>query len=263
MPWQNHMFLPNTMPIKLSSPADCHFYLKIIQDLHLQLLTLGTLIFPRTVTKRNFKRQKRPKINQSLPLPPFYWCFSTYFDTKFNKSSTALLTRSRTNFNTKNTLFGHTRTKPAISFRKCPKQPNSSSKRSINQRTSFKTNNAPRRPSNACLPANPWNIFRQQTASSPLGLPRCTDIIFKNWLHLLTDWNLTRTLLSLPRLQTFGNSATQLTFFKDNNNLIPSRPIMVLSATFHHGHAISLTFGQNKSDTLICALVQQSTTWSS
>ena len=35
-----------------------------------------------------------------------------------------------------------------------------------------------------------------------------------------------------------------------------------LFATYHHGHAKSLTFGPNKSATLIHALVQASTTWS-
>jgi hypothetical protein len=60
------------------------------------------------------------------------------------------------------------------------------------------------------------------------------------------------------RLQTFGNSPIQLTFFQDKVNSIPSWTI--LSATFHHGHAMSLTFGQNKAAMLIHALVKPSTT---
>jgi hypothetical protein len=36
-----------------------------------------------------------------------------------------------------------TRTKPAISYQKCPERSNRSTKRSVNRRTSFKTKNAP------------------------------------------------------------------------------------------------------------------------
>jgi 6-phosphogluconolactonase/glucosamine-6-phosphate isomerase/deaminase len=64
----------------------------------------------------------------------------------------------------------------------------------------------------------------------------------------------------MPRRQTFGNSAAQLTFFQDNDNSIPSWTTSALSAIYHHGHAMFLTFGQNKSAILIHALVQQSTT---
>jgi hypothetical protein len=67
----------------------------------------------------------------------------------------------------------------------------------------------------------------------------------------------------MPRLQTFGNSATQPTSFQDDNNSKPSWTIYALSATFHHGQDTFLTFGQNKSAILIHALVQPSTTLSS
>jgi hypothetical protein len=48
----------------------------------------------------------------------------------------------------------------------------------------------------------------------------------------------------MPRVQTFGNSAIQLTFFQEDNYSIPPWTISVLSATFHHEHAMSLTFGK-------------------
>ena len=67
----------------------------------------------------------------------------------------------------------------------------------------------------------------------------------------------------MPRLQTFKNSAIKLTFFPDVNNSMPLWTISALSATYHHWHAKSLTFGQNKSAILFHALVQPSTTWSS
>ncbi len=58
----------------------------------------------------------------------------------------------------------------------------------------------------------------------------------------------------MPKQQTFGNSVIQLTFFPDVNNSMPSWTISVLCSTYHHGHAMSLPFGQNKSATLIHAL---------
>jgi hypothetical protein len=67
----------------------------------------------------------------------------------------------------------------------------------------------------------------------------------------------------MPLLQAFGNSAIQLTFFPEVNKSIPSWTIFVFCATFHNGHATSLSYGQNKSAILIHALVQPSTTWSS
>ena len=63
----------------------------------------------------------------------------------------------------------------------------------------------------------------------------------------------------MSRLQTFGNSAIQLTFFQDNDNSMPSWTISALSATFHHGQSMSLTFGHNKSAIFIHALKQPST----
>ena len=50
----------------------------------------------------------------------------------------------------------------------------------------------------------------------------------------------------MPRVQTFGNSAIQLTFFQEDNYSIPPWTISVVSATFHHKHAMSLTFGKKK-----------------
>jgi hypothetical protein len=146
------------------------------------------------VTKRNLKWQKRPKTHQFLPLWLFYQHFSANSNTKINKFSTTFFTRIRTSFCTKHTFFGYRRNKPATSCRKCPKHSNSSTKRPINRIPSFKTNNAPRKPSNVRLPANPWNIFwrqwqqQRQTTSSALGLPRCPDIIYKNRFHLPTNW---------------------------------------------------------------------------
>jgi hypothetical protein len=64
----------------------------------------------------------------------------------------------------------------------------------------------------------------------------------------------------MKRLQTFGNSAIQLTFFPDVDNSMPSWTISALTATYHHGHAMSLTFGQNKSAIPIHSLAQPSTT---
>jgi hypothetical protein len=55
--------------------------------------------------KCNLNWQKRPKIHQFLPLSPFLLTLLNIFQQKINKSSTAFLTRSRTNFNTKNTLI--------------------------------------------------------------------------------------------------------------------------------------------------------------
>ena len=110
-------------------------------------------------------------------------------------------------------------------------------------------------------------MIKKTTKSKPLKF---------HWRHLM-PWHhpqeptsLTHQLKILqecsscmPKLQTFESLAIQLTFFSDNNNSIPSWTISALSATYHHGHAMSLTLVQNKSAFLIHALVQPSTTWSS
>ena len=111
-------------------------------------------------------------------------------------------------------------------------------------------------------------MIMKTTKTNHLKSPRLPQM---PWHHLQEPTTLTHRLktsqeclLSMPRPQTFGNSAIQLTFFQGNNNSIPSWTTSALSATkYHHGHAMSLTFGQNKSAILTHASVKQSTTSSS
>ena len=116
-----------------------------------------------------------------------------------------------------------------------------------------------------------WNIFWQQwsrqkqrrSTSSSLGLTRYSDIIHKNKLHLPTN---SRPFKNAPKVcHDCKPVKTQLSnwpFIRQQqfNSFMYNLHIICNN---HHGRAMSLTFGQNKSAFLIHALVQQSTTWSS
>jgi hypothetical protein len=111
---------------------------------------------PSYSDKTQLKMAETTKNSPISATPALFINTSQHIPTQ--KSTNPLQCFSRTVgqiLNTKNTLFGHKRTKPAITYQKCPKRSNSSTKRSVNQRPSFKTNNMPRKPPNVCLPANP------------------------------------------------------------------------------------------------------------
>jgi hypothetical protein len=197
--------------------------------------------------KSTLKRQKQPKAHRYRHSRSFYRHFSAKSDTNINKPSTTFFTCSRSNLNTKNTLFGHGRTKPATSYRNGPKHSNSSTKRSVNRRHHARpTPRQENHPTFAYPPIhetffddNDDDYDHENEDDEPPQVPLASPDALTSSTR--TDFTyppiegLTRTLLKYAKTANLWKLSYPTASFHNDDKSIPSWTIYALSATFHHG----------------------------